>query len=153
MFIFVAFLPLALDNFWPCPSVSYSNKITDAKIILIILLIWSLCGVSGTGVTAYALHPGVVQTELWRHLNKPQQAAMWLAKPFTKTSAQGAQTSIFCAVAPELETESGKYYRSADFHLSPSKTVGCTWFTVGLTISQLHRLYLLKVHHKYTQFQ
>uniref|UniRef100_A0A8C2E7J3 Retinol dehydrogenase 12, like n=1 Tax=Cyprinus carpio TaxID=7962 RepID=A0A8C2E7J3_CYPCA len=80
----------------------------------------------GTGVTAYALHPGVVQTELWRHLNKPQQAAMWLAKPFTKTSAQGAQTSIFCAVAPELETESGKYYRSADFHLSPSKTVGCT---------------------------
>ncbi|XP_043082725.1 retinol dehydrogenase 12, like [Puntigrus tetrazona] len=64
----------------------------------------------GTGVTAYALHPGVVQTELWRHLNKPQQAVMWLAKPFTKSSVQGAQTTIYCAVAPELETESGKYY-------------------------------------------
>ncbi|XP_026057241.1 retinol dehydrogenase 12 isoform X1 [Carassius auratus] len=64
----------------------------------------------GSGVTAYALHPGVVQTELWRHLNKFQQAAMWVAKPFTKTSVQGAQTSIYCAVAPELETESGKYY-------------------------------------------
>ncbi|CAM4723564.1 unnamed protein product [Leuciscus chuanchicus] len=64
----------------------------------------------GTGITAYALHPGVVQTELWRHLNKAQQAAMWLAKPFTKTSVQGAQTTIYCAVAPELETESGKYY-------------------------------------------
>ncbi|XP_062848260.1 retinol dehydrogenase 12, like isoform X1 [Trichomycterus rosablanca] len=64
----------------------------------------------GTGVTTYALHPGVVQTDLWRHLNWPQQAAMWLARPFTKTSVQGAQTTIYCAVAPELETESGKYY-------------------------------------------
>lgn len=82
-----------------------------------------LCGVSGTGVTAYALHPGVVQTDLWRHLNKVQQAAMWLAKPFTKTSVQGAQTTIYCAVAPELETESGKYYRSVDFHRNLSKRI------------------------------
>ncbi|KAI4871240.1 hypothetical protein NFI96_019763 [Prochilodus magdalenae] len=64
----------------------------------------------GTGVTTYALHPGVVQTELWRHLNRPQQAAIWFIKPFTKTSVQGAQTTIYCAVAPELEAESGKYY-------------------------------------------
>ncbi|XP_072535812.1 retinol dehydrogenase 12, like isoform X2 [Salminus brasiliensis] len=64
----------------------------------------------GTGVTTYVLHPGVVQTELWRHLNRVQQGAMWLIKPFTKTSVQGAQTTIYCAVAPELETESGKYY-------------------------------------------
>ncbi|KAG1944272.1 retinol dehydrogenase [Pimephales promelas] len=69
----------------------------------------------GTGLTAYALHPGVVQTELWRHLNKAQQVAMLMAKPFTKTSVQGAQTTIYCAVAPELETESGKYYRSVEF--------------------------------------
>ncbi|XP_051538357.1 retinol dehydrogenase 12, like isoform X1 [Myxocyprinus asiaticus] len=64
----------------------------------------------GTGVTAYSLHPGVVQTELWRHLSKPQQAAMWIIKPFTKSSVQGAQTTIYCAVDPEIETESGKYY-------------------------------------------
>ncbi|XP_066538802.1 retinol dehydrogenase 12, like [Hoplias malabaricus] len=64
----------------------------------------------GSGVTAYALHPGVVQTDLWRHLNWPQQAAIRLIKPFTKSSVQGAQTTIYCAVAPELEKESGKYY-------------------------------------------
>lgn len=64
----------------------------------------------GTGVTTYALHPGVVQTDLWRHLSKPEQAVMWMARPFTKTSVQGAQTSIYCAVAPELDKESGKYY-------------------------------------------
>lgn len=64
----------------------------------------------GTGVTTYVLHPGVVQTDLWRHLSKPEQAVMWMARPFTKTSVQGAQTTIYCAVAPELDTESGKYY-------------------------------------------
>ncbi|XP_030623304.1 retinol dehydrogenase 12, like [Chanos chanos] len=64
----------------------------------------------GTGVTVYALHPGVVQTELWRHLSKPQQALFWMIKPFTKTSVQGAQTTIYCAVAPELETQTGGYY-------------------------------------------
>ncbi|XP_010884226.2 retinol dehydrogenase 12-like isoform X1 [Esox lucius] len=64
----------------------------------------------GTGVTAYSLHPGVVQTDLWRHVNGAQAAFMKMISPFTKTSAKGAQTSIYCAVAPELETESGGYY-------------------------------------------
>ncbi|CAL8313401.1 unnamed protein product [Merluccius merluccius] len=64
----------------------------------------------GTGVTAYSLHPGVVQTELWRHLNGPQQTIMKMVSPFTKTSVQGAQTSIYCAVDPSLENESGGYY-------------------------------------------
>ncbi|XP_018583404.1 retinol dehydrogenase 12-like isoform X2 [Scleropages formosus] len=64
----------------------------------------------GTGVTAYALHPGVVQTELSRHLSIPLKFAWMVGRPFTKNSVQGAQTSIYCAVAPELEKESGGYY-------------------------------------------
>lgn len=64
----------------------------------------------GTGVTAYALHPGVVKTDLWRHLNAAQRAFMKLASPFTKNSVQGAQTTIYCAVEPKLENESGGYY-------------------------------------------
>ncbi|CAN9506421.1 unnamed protein product [Ophioblennius macclurei] len=64
----------------------------------------------GTGVTTYSLHPGVVQTDLWRHLNGPQQCFMKLASPFTKNSVQGAQTTIYCAVEPKLENESGGYY-------------------------------------------
>ncbi|XP_017261834.1 retinol dehydrogenase 12, like [Kryptolebias marmoratus] len=64
----------------------------------------------GTGVTAYSLHPGVVQTDLWRHLSGPQQFFMKMARPFTKDSIQGAQTTIYCAVEPSLEKESGGYY-------------------------------------------
>ncbi|XP_034561955.1 retinol dehydrogenase 12, like [Notolabrus celidotus] len=64
----------------------------------------------GTGVTAYSLHPGVVQTDLWRHLSGPQKAIMKMVSPFTKNSSQGAQTSIYCAVEPTLDKESGGYY-------------------------------------------
>ncbi|XP_074477817.1 retinol dehydrogenase 12, like [Sebastes fasciatus] len=64
----------------------------------------------GTGVTTYSLHPGVVQTDLWRHLSGPQQFVMKMVSPFTKNSSQGAQTSIYCAVEPSLAKESGGYY-------------------------------------------
>ncbi|XP_032359678.1 retinol dehydrogenase 12, like isoform X1 [Etheostoma spectabile] len=64
----------------------------------------------GTGVMTYSLHPGVVQTDLWRHLSGPQQIVMKMVSPFTKNSSQGAQTSIYCAVEPSLATESGGYY-------------------------------------------
>ncbi|XP_030623119.1 retinol dehydrogenase 12 [Chanos chanos] len=64
----------------------------------------------GTGVTVYSLHPGVVQSELWRNLSRPIQVAVKVFSPFTKTSVQGAQTSIYCAVEPQLEKESGGYY-------------------------------------------
>lgn len=62
-------------------------------------------------MTVYSLHPGVVQTELWRHLSAPVQVAVRIFSPFTKTSVQGAQTTIYCAVEPALEKESGGYYR------------------------------------------
>jgi len=72
----------------------------------------------GTAVTANSLHPGVVQTELWRHLFDPssfwRRTARFLAAPFLffgfKSPQHGAQTSIFCAVAPELNGISGKYF-------------------------------------------
>ncbi|KAM6900802.1 retinol dehydrogenase 12, like [Xenentodon cancila] len=64
----------------------------------------------GSDVTTYSLHPGVVQTDLWRHLGLLEQFFMKVASPFTKNSAQGAQTTIYCAVEPSLEKESGGYY-------------------------------------------
>ncbi|KAL6462877.1 hypothetical protein MHYP_G00292990 [Metynnis hypsauchen] len=64
----------------------------------------------GTGVTVYSLHPGVVRSDLWRNLSKPIQIAVKIFSLFTKTTVQGAQTSIYCAVEQQLEGESGGYY-------------------------------------------
>lgn len=61
----------------------------------------------GTGVTTYALHPGVVASEIWRRVPWP---ARQLVTRRMLTIEQGARTSLYCATAPELAGESGKYY-------------------------------------------
>lgn len=68
----------------------------------------------GTGVTVYSLHPGVIRTELGRHLIPT--LALWkriIAMPFLmliKSPWEGAQTTIYCAVDESLADKSGLYY-------------------------------------------
>jgi retinol dehydrogenase 12 len=61
----------------------------------------------GTGVTTYALHPGVVATDVWRNVPGPLR---WVIKRFMISPEQGAQTSILTATAPELASATGRYY-------------------------------------------
>lgn len=61
---------------------------------------------SGTGVTANALHPGVVATKLLFDGFAPLR----LLKPFLKTPQAGARTSVFVASAPALERLTGLYF-------------------------------------------
>ncbi|XP_038074480.1 retinol dehydrogenase 13-like isoform X2 [Patiria miniata] len=70
------------------------------------------------GVTVNAVHPGVVATELSRHVMKPGSLASRLISlirytPLVwvfKNPVQGAQTTIHCAVTPELLNTSGLYF-------------------------------------------
>ncbi|XP_037549857.1 retinol dehydrogenase 12 [Nematolebias whitei] len=64
----------------------------------------------GSGVSVFSLHPGVVQSDLWRHQHQCIQVAVKIFRIFTKTTVEGAQTTIFCAVEPGLETMSGGYF-------------------------------------------
>ncbi|GBM12769.1 Retinol dehydrogenase 12 [Araneus ventricosus] len=69
----------------------------------------------GTGVTAYCLHPGVIDTELTRHLNSVALGIIgFLRVTFRrlifKRPRQGAQTTIYCAVDEITAQESGLYY-------------------------------------------
>ncbi|MEZ4367465.1 MAG: SDR family oxidoreductase [Kofleriaceae bacterium] len=70
----------------------------------------------GTGVTTYALHPGVVATDVWRQVPAPVR---WVMKRFMITPAQGARTQLWCATAPELADHSGRYY-DAEREQAPS---------------------------------
>jgi len=62
---------------------------------------------ANTGVTTYALHPGVVASDVWR-------AVPWPIRPLMKlgmiSTEQGSLTTLFCATAPQLAGESGLYY-------------------------------------------
>uniref|UniRef100_A0A7N8WRD3 Zgc:112332 n=1 Tax=Mastacembelus armatus TaxID=205130 RepID=A0A7N8WRD3_9TELE len=64
----------------------------------------------GTGVSVFSLHPGVVQSDLWRHQHQCIQMAVKIFRIFTKTTVEGAQTTIYCAVEPGLESQTGGYF-------------------------------------------
>lgn len=78
-------------------------------------LFCSLLSLLGSGVSSFCLHPGVIRTELGRHVEGwfPMLGAL-LSLPsllLMKTPTQGCQTTVFCAVTPGLEDRSGCYFR------------------------------------------
>ncbi len=64
----------------------------------------------GRGMTACSLHPGnLVTTEIGRD-SRLARFAMKLVSPFTKSPAQGAATSVVCAVHPDPDVLAGQYF-------------------------------------------
>ena len=65
----------------------------------------------GTRVTATSLHPGVVRTDF----GAEDQAWFFtiisrVVRPFLKTPAQGAQTSIYLASSPDMDGVTGQFF-------------------------------------------
>ncbi|XP_015246115.1 PREDICTED: retinol dehydrogenase 12 isoform X2 [Cyprinodon variegatus] len=63
----------------------------------------------GTGVTVNSVHPGTVNSDLTRH-STLMMILFTVFSMFLKTPQEGAQTSIYCAVAEELHSVSGKHF-------------------------------------------
>ena len=61
----------------------------------------------GSGVSTYALHPGVVASDIWRRVP-------WPIRPLMKrrmiSTEEGAATSLHCAASPEVAGQSGLFY-------------------------------------------
>jgi NAD(P)-dependent dehydrogenase (short-subunit alcohol dehydrogenase family) len=65
----------------------------------------------GTGVTANAVHPGVVATGFARNNGPVYNVGTWIAgQLFFRKPERGAQTGIYLASSPEVEGISGKYF-------------------------------------------
>ncbi|XP_029041028.1 retinol dehydrogenase 14 isoform X1 [Osmia bicornis bicornis] len=65
----------------------------------------------GTGVTANCLHPGLINTGIWKKVPSPFSYALrFTLNTFFKTPEQGAQTTIHLAVSDEVNGISGKYF-------------------------------------------
>jgi retinol dehydrogenase 12 len=76
----------------------------------------------GSGVQSYALHPGVVASDIWRRVPR-------LARPFITrrmlTIEEGALTSVYCATSAEVAGDSGLFYdKCAVRPASPVATPG-----------------------------
>jgi retinol dehydrogenase-12 len=61
----------------------------------------------GAAVHAYALHPGVVASDIWRRVPR---LARWFLTRRMLTIEQGAVTSVYCATSPAVAADSGLFY-------------------------------------------
>ncbi len=74
---------------------------------------------AGSGVTTYALHPGVVASDVWRSVPWPFRSLIKLRMISTE---EGAKTSLYCATAPQCAGESGLYYDKC--RVRPASSLG-----------------------------
>lgn len=78
---------------------------------------------TGTSKTANSLHPGVIATNLGRHMNPVANAAFAIAKPLVlKSIPEGAATQCYIATHPSLAKVSGEYF--ADCNVAKSSAHG-----------------------------
>ncbi|MEY3015592.1 MAG: hypothetical protein RIT45_4327, partial [Pseudomonadota bacterium] len=61
----------------------------------------------GQDIDVYAVHPGVVASDIWREVPAPARALM---KLFMITNEEGALTSLHCATAPSAKGKTGLYW-------------------------------------------
>jgi NAD(P)-dependent dehydrogenase (short-subunit alcohol dehydrogenase family) len=91
----------------PTKTVTAMDEYSVSKLANVLFTKELARRLDGTKVTTYAVHPGVVATDVWRKVPGP---ARWLIKKFMITPEEGAQASLRCATDPALASETGKYY-------------------------------------------
>ena len=76
----------------------------------------------GSKITANALHPGVIKTELGRSMSPVVRLVLSAASPIAlKSVAEGAATQCYVATRPELAGVSGEYF--ADCNIAKSSAL------------------------------
>lgn len=93
---------LQVEREWSSYRAYDRSKLAD--ILLTVALARRL---EGTGVTANAAHPGLIDSDLGREMSWAQRTVKrWISKP----AEEGALTSIHLASSPEVEKVSGRYF-------------------------------------------
>ena len=62
------------------------------------------------GISAFALHPGVVNTGFGAGMAGIVKLMLWVARPFMITAKKGAETSVYLATAPKPDQKNGSYF-------------------------------------------
>ncbi len=74
---------------------------------------------AGTKKTANAVHPGVIQTNLARHVSGPMRFVFQFGGPlFLKTVPQGSATQCYVAVSPKAAGINGEYFADCNVYES-----------------------------------
>jgi retinol dehydrogenase-14 len=105
---------IEFDDLQGTSSYSGARAYSQSKLANLLFTYELARRLKGTPVTANALHPGVVSTSFGgEDPASVQRVFIPFLRPFMKTAAQGAATSIYLASAPELEQVSGRYFANS----------------------------------------
>lgn len=79
-----------------------------------------LCKNKDYNVQVHSVHPGIVNTDLFK--NSSSDYFPWVGKFFYKTPEEGARTIVYAATSPKVEGQSGTYLSNCT-EMSPHKAV------------------------------
>jgi NAD(P)-dependent dehydrogenase (short-subunit alcohol dehydrogenase family) len=103
------FTRINLDNLNPLDNLPgrlyYVSK--TANIMFAIELAKRL---KGSNITVNSLHPGIIDSGIWRNVPFPLTIGMAFLKTFFKTTVEGAQTSLYLACSEDVANVTGKYF-------------------------------------------
>uniref|UniRef100_A0A8C3TWI3 Polyprenol dehydrogenase n=2 Tax=Catharus TaxID=9184 RepID=A0A8C3TWI3_CATUS len=103
---------LHLDDLQSRCSYSPHGAYAQSKLALVLFTyrLQHLLTANGSHVTANVVDPGVVNTELYKHVFWVVKVVKWMtAWLFFKTPEEGASTTIYAAISPEMEGAGGCY--------------------------------------------
>ena len=102
---------IAFDDLQGERSYSGARAYNQSKLANLLFTYELARRVPATSVTANALHPGVVRTAFGAEdPHGVQRLLVPLLRPFMKSPAQGAATSIHVASAPDLQGVTGRFF-------------------------------------------
>ncbi|XP_069801462.1 polyprenol dehydrogenase isoform X2 [Dendropsophus ebraccatus] len=103
---------LNLDNLQSSHSYSAHGAYSQSKLALVLFTYYlqHLLTEEGSHVTANVVDPGVVNTDLYKHVWYPVRFVKWMSGwLLLKSAEEGATTLIYTSVSPDLEGIGGCY--------------------------------------------
>jgi NAD(P)-dependent dehydrogenase (short-subunit alcohol dehydrogenase family) len=81
-----------------------------SKLLVLLFTVEFARRLAGTPITANAVHPGLVRTQMMRRAPGFLRAVSYAALPFSLSPQQGAASVMYLASSPEVADVSGHYF-------------------------------------------
>jgi len=101
---------LDLDNLQGERRYSVMRAYSASKLLVLLFTLELAERLRGTPITANAVHPGVVRTQMMFQAPGLFRLISYAALPFAASPRQGAATSLYLASSPQVTEVSGEYF-------------------------------------------
>jgi NAD(P)-dependent dehydrogenase (short-subunit alcohol dehydrogenase family) len=102
--------PLAFDDLQREKSYRAMDVYAQSKMANVLFTYAFAQRISGSGVTANCITPGMVRSNLGRDVHGPFRLFLAAMRPFMKSPEQAARELLHLASSPELDAVNGAYF-------------------------------------------